>query len=118
HLFNLCVIMCLYLKQNKKMHFIEITYITAAIVALSAGIPQLRQLLISKASDEFSLSTWLIWLSTQCVTLVYVATVRNTLMIYVSLAWVLFHAAMVVLIVYYRRYALRKVPVVLEDELA
>lgn len=100
------------------MHFIEITYITAAIVALSAGIPQLRQLLITKASDEFSLSTWLVWLSTQCITLAYVTTIGNVLMMFVNIAWVLFYAAMVSLIVYYRRYVRIMKPITVEEEIS
>jgi len=85
------------------MHFIEIIYIAAAIVALSAGAPQLRQLLITKASDELSLSTWCVWLATQFVTLVYVSSLGNTLMVIVNTAWVSFYAAMVALILHYRR---------------
>ena len=85
------------------MHLIEVTYIAAAIIALSAGVPQLRQLFLTKASDEFSLSTWCVWLSTQCVTLAYVTTLKNVLMMLVSLAWVGFYAAMVLMIIYYRR---------------
>lgn len=85
------------------MHIIEVIYITAAIVALSAGIPQLRQLFIAKASDELSLPTWCIWFMTQLVTLMYVTSIGNTLMVIVNLAWVSFYAAMVGLIVHYRR---------------
>lgn len=100
------------------MYAIEIAYIIAAIVAISAGVPQLRQLLIAKASDELSLPTWIVWLSTQTVTLVYVVSIGSTLMAYVSLAWVLFYAAMVSLIIYYRRPARQLSPLVIEDETA
>lgn len=97
------------------MYLIEFFYITAALIALSAGVPQLRQLLVSKASDEFSLSTWFIWLSTQCVTLAYVTTIGNTIMMVVNIAWVLFYAAMVGLILYFRRKQVSTVPVVIDD---
>lgn len=85
------------------MHFIEAIYIVAAIIALSAGIPQLRQLLITKASDELSLATWCTWFVTQCTTLIYVTVLGNVLMMAVNLAWVGFYAAMVGMIIYYRR---------------
>jgi len=97
------------------MHFIEIIYIAAAIVALSAGAPQLRQLLITKASDELSLSTWCVWLVTQLVTLVYVSSIGNTLMVIVNTAWVSFYAAMVALILHYRRPRTAEI-VAIEDE--
>lgn len=85
------------------MHFIEVIYIAAAVIALSAGIPQLRQLFITKASDELSLSTWTIWFMTQLATLWYVMSISNALMMVVNFAWVSFYAAMVGLIIHYRR---------------
>ncbi|MDQ5932106.1 MAG: hypothetical protein QG649_191 [Patescibacteria group bacterium] len=100
------------------MHIIEIIYIVGAIIALSAGVPQVRQLLVAKASDEFSLSTWCLWLTTQCVTLTYVTTLQNVLMMLVNLAWVAFYAAMVGLIIYYRRPVAVAEVAIVEDELA
>jgi len=98
------------------MHIIEVIYITAAIVALSAGIPQLRQLLIAKASDELSLSTWCIWFVTQLVTLMYVTSIGNTLMVVVNVAWVSFYAAMVGLILHYRHRPQAPQAVLIEEE--
>lgn len=98
------------------MHIIEVTYIAAAIVALSAGVPQLRQLFIAKASDELSLPTWCIWFMTQLVTLMYVVSISNTLMIIVNLAWVSFYAAMVGLIVHYRRRPIAPEPILIDEE--
>ncbi|HRJ06689.1 MAG TPA: PQ-loop domain-containing transporter [Candidatus Saccharibacteria bacterium] len=97
------------------MFIIEIIYITGALVAISACVPQLRQLYVSKASDELSLSTWMIWFLTQVTSLVYVATLANVLMIAVNTVWVGFYAVMVGLIVHYRHF--RKSPVsVVADE--
>lgn len=99
------------------MHIIEALYITAALIALSAGVPQLRQLLIAKASDELSLPTWCTWFFTQCATLIYVTALGNILMMVVNLAWVGFYAAMVCLIIYYRRRSrLVGTPILVEDE--
>lgn len=99
------------------MHIIEALYITAALIALSAGVPQLRQLLIAKASDELSLPTWCTWLFTQCATLIYVTALGNILMIVVNFAWVGFYGAMVCLIIFYRRRgSLINEPVLVEDK--
>lgn len=98
------------------MHLIEIIYVTAAILALSAGIPQLRQLLIAKASDELSLPTWCIWFITQLVTLAYVVSIGNVLMTVVNFAWVSFYAAMVSLIIHFRRRIPASESVLVEEE--
>jgi len=58
-------------------------------------------LMRAKQSDEFSLSTWVVWLVTQCITLVYVTSIGNKLMMVVSVAWITFYVAMISLIIYY-----------------
>lgn len=83
------------------MHFIEIAYMSAALVSLSACIPQIRTLLIKKNTDEFNTATWAAWLCTQLVTLAYVASIGSLLMVIVNICWVSFYAAMVGLILYY-----------------
>lgn len=84
------------------MHIIETLYITGALVAICAAYPQLRQLIKTKRSDEFSVATWATWLVTQTMTLVYVASLGNKLMIMVNIVWIGFYFAMTVLIVYYQ----------------
>lgn len=83
------------------MNLIETLYITGAIVAIIATYPQLRQLIKMRASDEFSIATWATWLCTQMVSLVYVVSLGNRLMILVNIAWVTFYFVMTVLILYY-----------------
>lgn len=83
---------------------IEIIYITAALIAIAACIPQIRQLVVSKASDELSLATWVLWLATQFVTLLYVISIGNKLMMAVNIAWVTFYGIMVGLIIRYRYF--------------
>lgn len=85
------------------MYIIELIYIVAALIALGAAFPQLKQLLHTKASDEFSLSTWVLWSFTQLATLLYVTSIGNALMIAVNIVWVGFYALMAILIVYYRQ---------------
>lgn len=87
---------------------IEILYLIAATIAVGACIPQLRQLVIAKASDELSLPTWITWTLTQCFTLMYVISIKNIPMTIVNVIWVSFYASMVGLIVYYRRASNRR----------
>lgn len=90
------------------MYILGILYITAAFVAIGACIPQIVQLVKLRRSDEFELSTWAVWLLTQLVSVAYVASLGNVLMIIANSAWVSFYAVMVYLIIHYR---LRPVPV-------
>ena len=84
------------------MKFIEIAYIVSTMISLLAGIPQARQLMIEKRSDEFSLSSWSLWVGTQCVSLMYALSIHNMLLAAVNVMWVSFYAFMVALILRYR----------------
>lgn len=83
------------------MQFIETAYITGSLVAILAAFPQLYQLFKTRQSDEFNVSTWTTWLVTQCVSLLYVSSLGNKLMIAVNIAWISFYFAMTVMIIYY-----------------
>ncbi|MEO7904517.1 MAG: hypothetical protein ABIR91_01840 [Candidatus Saccharimonadales bacterium] len=87
------------------MILIEILYTTAAVVAISACIPQVLQLWRLKRSDELNLQSWTTWTFTQMVTLVYVISIGNVLMSVVNLVWVSFYVCMTVMIIRYRRQA-------------
>lgn len=82
---------------------IKILYCMAAVIALGACIPQVACLLRSKQADSFSVSSWVAWTVTQFVTLVYVVSIRNTMMTLVSVAWVSFYIVMIVLILHYKK---------------
>lgn len=90
------------------MILIQIMYSVAAVVAIGAGIPQLRQLITTKNSDEFSIATWSTWLITQSVTATYFTTLGSTLAAVVSGAWVVFYLMILTLIMYYRSPVLRR----------
>jgi hypothetical protein len=81
---------------------IYILYIIASIVGIAAGIPQLRKLIATKQSDEFSLATWLTWGGVQCVSLLYALEVGAVLYAAICVVWIVFYAVMVVLIIKYR----------------
>lgn len=73
-----------------------------AFIAIAASIPQIIKLYKVKCSDEFQLSTWAVWMMTQVVSLAYVASIGNTLLVVTNILWVSFYALMVALIVAYR----------------
>lgn len=87
------------------MRAIELLYMLAATLSLVACVPQLRQLKLSKCSDEFSLMSWGTWTGAQMMSLMYVISIGNVLMVLVNIAWVSFYAYMTYLIVRYRRSA-------------
>lgn len=84
------------------MAIIQILYIIAGIVSIGAGIPQLRKLIAMKDSDEFSFSSWSLWLCTQSISTLYFITLGDLLAIIVAAAWTTFYALMLGLIIYYR----------------
>lgn len=85
------------------MHLFEILYMTSTAVALIACIPQMRQLIATKCSDEFSLTTWTMWIFTQGISLMYVLSLKQMLLVLASGLWTMFYIIMVSLILYYRR---------------
>lgn len=88
------------------MNPIYLFYMLATAVAISAGIPQLRKLMLTKQSDEFSLTTWVIWLVAQLMSLLYALTVKDKLYAVVCTLWAAFYVVMVVLIIKYRQPAI------------
>lgn len=85
------------------MTTLQIIYSIAACIALCAGIPQMKKLIQTKRSDEFSLNTWVMWICTQLVATAYAFSLGDKLLISINCAWVLFYSAMVYLIVRYQR---------------
>jgi hypothetical protein len=85
------------------MPLIYILYIIASIAGIAAGIPQLRKLISTKQSDEFSLTTWLTWGGVQCVSLLYALEVKATLYVAICAVWIVFYAIIIGLIIKYRQ---------------
>lgn len=86
------------------MRIIEILYLTFAITAVAACLPQIRHLLQGKHSREFQVATWMMWMGSQVMSTIYLSTIQAYLVAMISFAWTSFYAVMVVLILYYRRY--------------
>ncbi len=87
------------------MNIIFTAYLLAAFVAIGAGAPQLKKLIVTKRSDEFSLPTWIIWMLAQVVQLVYALSVNDKLYALVGAMWLSFYVLIVGLIIRYRRPA-------------
>ena len=87
------------------MRAIELLYMLAASFSLAACVPQLKQLFLTKCSDEFSVISWGTWTGAQFMSLIYVTSLGNVLMMLVNVAWVSFYAFMTYLIIRYRRTA-------------
>lgn len=91
------------------MTYITILYIIAVFCSVIASIPQVMTLYRVKCSDEFQLTTWIVWLFTQTVSLAYMISLGNMLLIVANALWVTFYLLMVVLIIAYRPKALLRV---------
>ena len=85
------------------MTALQIIYTISTCIALLASFPQIRQLMVSKRSDELSITPWVLWLCTQFVSLAYVMSIRDTLLITFASIWLVFYVIMISLILYYRR---------------
>lgn len=83
---------------------IEILYTCSTSIAVLASFPQIRQLLVTKSSDELNIATWSLWLCTQFVSLLYAISLQIHLLLIVNCIWIAFYAIMLSLILYYRRY--------------
>lgn len=84
------------------MQTLEIVYLTAAVGSVLAMAPQIRQLWITKQSDELNLVTWIMWSITQCVALVYSLAIGAIPYFVVNVAWIIFYIVMITLIIKYR----------------
>ena len=94
------------------MHFIELTYLIASVAAVIAMAPQIKTLLVTKQSDELNLSTWMVWASYQVVALMYSISLGAIPYLIANIAWLMFYAVMLTLIVKYRKNT--PVPVIQE----
>lgn len=85
-------------------HYIETAYITSSVIAILMSLPQVRQLLVEKSSEELNIGTWATWLCSQFVVLLYVASKGEKVMIATNIVWCTFYIIMITLILYYRRH--------------
>jgi hypothetical protein len=84
------------------MTTIEVVYLISSSSSLVMGLAQVRQIILTKRSDELNIGTWVMWLISQGIFLTYVSTRPDPVLITMQWIWLLFYIAMVVLVVYYR----------------
>jgi hypothetical protein len=83
------------------MKIIALMYMLSGFVSICAGMPQLIKLVRTRRASDFHLPTWSMWLCCQIVTLVYAAMIHAGLIVAISVLWISFYAAMVILIIRY-----------------
>jgi hypothetical protein len=66
------------------------------------GFPQIRQLIITKRSDELNIGTWTMWLVSQLIFSLYVASKNDKVLMVMSVIWLAFYIVMAALVLYYR----------------
>lgn len=86
------------------IELIATIYFVSSIAGLAMAAPQAHQLVVLKRSDELNLGTWTMWLLNQIAFMFYMFTLNDAVTMVTSVLWTLFYAAMLGLIVYYRKY--------------
>lgn len=84
------------------MQLIEVIYLTSSAVAVLAMAPQIKQILVTKETDELNATSWSAWLGNQVVALFYAISINAVPYIIINFAWIAFYILMIVLIVKYR----------------
>ncbi|MGE5327835.1 MAG: hypothetical protein ACM3KH_00720 [Thiobacillus sp.] len=84
------------------MNTIEVIYLSMAAVSFATSIPQIKQLLVLKKSDELNLFTWTSWAISQITSLAYAIYLKSIPFIVVNIVWTGFYVFMLILIVKYR----------------
>lgn len=82
---------------------IQTIYLLSSFITVLATIPQLKQLAVTKQSDQFNLVTWLMLGGNQLMSFVYAISINATAYIIVNVAWISFYIIMISLIVKYRK---------------
>jgi len=84
------------------MRAVEIIYLVTTFISVFTALPQVKQLLAMKDSDEFNLFTWIAWCLAQVSALFYSISIHSMPYLMVNIAWIGFYIAMISLIIKYR----------------
>lgn len=85
------------------MNSIQTIYLLTSFLTVLATIPQLKQLVFTKQSDQFNLITWLMLGGNQLMSFAYAISINATAYVIVNVAWIMFYVVMLFLIVKYRK---------------
>ena len=72
-------------------------------LSVIAAIPQLYTLKRVKKSDQFNIFSWVVWLAYEASSCAYSYAIHAYIYLAINALWTLFYAAMVLLILRYRR---------------
>ncbi|MDL2341563.1 MAG: PQ-loop domain-containing transporter [Patescibacteria group bacterium] len=89
-------------KTNTIMHAIQIIYLISSLVSVVAMWPQIKQLFVTKQSDELSIPTWLSWTLCQVISVVYAYSIHALPYFIACVSWLVFYLLMLTMILKYR----------------
>ena len=84
------------------MQATEILLLILGTLSVLAAIPQLYTLWQVKASDQFNLFSWFVWFAFLATSSVYSYGIHAYVYFGINVAWTVFYALMMVLIIKYR----------------
>lgn len=84
--------------------------VAAQIIAVLAYIPQIRHLRKTKDSTGISLTSWVIWVLSNVILLVYALTIQEPVFIITEAVVVIANVTIVVLTYRYRQQGLQATP--------
>lgn len=89
---------------------IEFIYLLASSAAIIAMAPQVKQLILTRRSNELSLPSWCIWCISQMTAVAYGISLHAVPYIVINGIWLAYYLVMVFLIIKYRRQPRELIP--------
>ncbi len=84
------------------MDLLALLYILASVTSILAGLPQIVQILRTKNVEGINLQTYDMWAVLQAAGLPYTVQSGNALWFGVSIGWLIYYVAVIILIEHYR----------------
>lgn len=84
------------------MDLFALLYILASVMSILAGLPQIIQILRTKNVEGINLQTYDMWAVLQVASLPYTVQSGNALWFGVSVGWLTYYTAVIILIEHYR----------------
>lgn len=82
---------------------IEFAYLIASSIAIMAMLPQVKQLLVTRQSEEFNVFSWSSWTFSQFVALMYGISLGAVPYIVINSIWLAYYLVMIGVIIYFRK---------------
>ncbi len=83
--------------------FLATLLVIGGFAAVVATIPQALKVIKLKRSDELNLTSWVIWMLYQLISVAYSYSIKAYLYVALNILWGVFYAVMVFLIIKYRK---------------